>query len=155
MATMGDMTQQVATAPTKSKVTWETMSWKERIRAIVTLILLIWLLVMAFGYASSKPKATGIIAEGQKLEEGSSLACGHFRDIAGDIGNGILTPAEMRSKFKEVYNDSSIGTGPVQTGSLHLLAAGTTFSQLPTDANGQNVITAAEELSSACSAVGY
>ncbi len=78
--------------------------------------------------------------------EESSLACDHFRNIMGDVRDGLLTDAELRDKLKEVHDDAVIGTDAVQLASTHLLAAAT---------SGSGVLDAAAEMSTACKAAGH
>lgn len=53
----------------------------------------------------------------------SSLACNHFRNVAGDYD--VLTPAELREKLKEVYDNSIIASPEVRSAARSMLAAAT------------------------------
>jgi hypothetical protein len=79
--------------------------------------------------------------------EASFLACSHARNIAGDIQSGILTDAELRSKLKEVHDDSAGASYDVQTAATAMLAAATSGS------TGDMGIAMAD-MNSACSATG-
>lgn len=60
----------------------------------------------------------------------SGLACRHFRNIAGDAAEGILTDAELREKLKEVDDNASIATPEVAAAARDMLAAATSGSGL-------------------------
>lgn len=80
-------------------------------------------------------------------QDSSSLACDHFRNIASDVSQGLMTDAEMREKLKEVHDNSSIGTPKVQRAATAMLAAATSgdYGQLG------NAVT---RMGNACTAAG-
>lgn len=53
----------------------------------------------------------------------SSLACDHFRNVARDIADGVLTDAEAREKLKEVHENAIIATPAVRSAARGMLAA--------------------------------
>lgn len=76
-----------------------------------------------------------------------TLACRHFRNIMGDIGAGILTTAEVRTKFQEVHQDARLGTPAVAAAAQAALAAAT-------QDDGEAFLAAVSELHRACADVG-
>lgn len=70
------------------------------------------------------PSASGpaIPTEEESSRRGSRLACNHFRNIANDVGLGILTDEELRDKLKEVNSDDNIATPEVQSAATDMLA---------------------------------
>jgi hypothetical protein len=93
---------------------------------------------------TAKPQPTKPQADAQ-----AQLACDHFRNVADDIVNGVLTTEQVTKKLQEVY-----GTGRrseargIPEASRDLLAA---WNRADVDALG----TASKELSSACRRVGH
>ena len=77
----------------------------------------------------------------------ASLACDHFRNIVGDIDQGILTPQEVRAKMIEVHDNSSIAPRDVQDAATKLLAAAT-------QDDGPGFLVAVGAMSKACAAAG-
>jgi hypothetical protein len=73
----------------------------------------------------------------------SALACDHFRNVMVDVGDGVLSGAELRAKLAEVEGNAAIARPSVQAASRSLLAAVTTGT--PDDAK-----TAAAEMYAAC-----
>ena len=68
---------------------------------------------------TSKPKATEPEADAQ-----AQLACGHFRNVSGDIASGVLTPEQVTTKLQEVYGTARRSESPgVGVGAQKLLAA--------------------------------
>lgn len=65
---------------------------------------------------------------GSEDSGGSSLACDHFRNVAGDLSDGLLTDAELRDKLKEIHDDASIATPEVQEAARAMLSAMTSGS---------------------------
>lgn len=55
----------------------------------------------------------------------SMLACSHFRSVAYDASEGLLTDAELREKLKEVYDDSIIASPRVQKAAQRMLREAT------------------------------
>lgn len=84
----------------------------------------------------------------ERTKDSSSLACNHFRNIARDIRDGVLTPDEARTKFKQVDDDASIATPEVRQAARHLLSA-------YTQADLTGVRSAVSEMDSACSEAGH
>lgn len=77
----------------------------------------------------------------------SSLACDHFRNVAGDVSAGILTDAELRSKLQEVNSNAAIATPAVQAAATKMLRAATTGTI-------GELADAVEQMGSACRATG-
>lgn len=104
--------------------------------------------------SSNKPKPAaappGTTASGAAVpvtveDDKSSHACLHFRNIAGDISKGLLTDAEMRSKFKEVNDNAIIGTKAVQKAAQSMLSAATI-------GDASDVLSAMGDMDKACKA---
>lgn len=56
---------------------------------------------------------SGCGSAGEGLGDASAeLACTHFRDVASDAADGLLTNAELRGKLQEVYNDAKYSDSP-------------------------------------------
>jgi hypothetical protein len=85
---------------------------------------------------------------GPSPAEGSSLACDHFRNVMGDVSKGVLSDTELRTKLKQVYDDSDIATPAVQSAAQAMLSADTSGDQ-------QGLLSAAGEMDKACSAAGH
>lgn len=98
--------------------------------------------LIAVGYVNSANQTPAT-----KAKDDSSLACNHFRNIAGDVTKGVLTPTELRSKLKEVESNASIGTPEVQHAATRMLSS-STAGGLPSPES----ITA---MGDACKAAGY
>ncbi len=77
----------------------------------------------------------------------ASLACDHYRNVMTDIGKGVLTPAEIRTKTKEISDNAAIAPAAVQTAATQMLAATTAD-------NGDAFLKASSAMDSACSAAG-
>ena len=77
----------------------------------------------------------------------SSLACNHFRNVLGDVQDGVLTDTELREKLKEVESNASIASPGVQTAARQLLAAATSGSS-------EEISAAGGKLLAACSVAG-
>lgn len=98
--------------------------------------------------------ATALIAlgacssSGPSPSEGSSLACDHFRNVMGDVSKGLLSDEELRTKLKQVYDDSDIATPGVQSAAQAMLSADTNGDQ-------QGVLAAAGDMDKACTAAGH
>lgn len=86
--------------------------------------------------------------EEERQADGSSLACRHFRNIASDVSEGLLTDAELRSKLQEVRDDSSIATPAVQDASTAMLRAATA-------GDGIALTNAVNRMGDACRAAGH
>jgi len=77
----------------------------------------------------------------------SSLACDHFRNIAGDIADGVLTDSEIRSKLREVESNASIATPAIQSAARRMLAAAT-------QGDTPGLTSAAQDMGAACEEEG-
>lgn len=83
-----------------------------------------------------------------KADASAELGCGHFRNIMGDVDAGILTDAELRTKFKEVYDTAYVSENPgIAEDARAMLAA-------ITAGDGDPLVAAATAFSAACNAVG-
>ena len=78
----------------------------------------------------------------------SRLACNHFRNVARDVGRGVLTDVELRKKLKEVDDDAVIATPQVRSAATAMLAAMTTGT-------ASDLLEAIGEMDSACSTAGH
>lgn len=67
----------------------------ERLR----ILLVIGLLVLS-GCGSSSENGNG--------DASADLACTHFRNVARDYSDGLLTEDELRGKLQEVWNDARV-----------------------------------------------
>lgn len=57
-------------------------------------------------------------------DAGAKLACRHFRNVARDFSDGVLTVPEFRDKLKEVDDDASVSEEPgIASGARRMLAA--------------------------------
>lgn len=57
----------------------------------------------------------------------AELACEHFRNIMGDVSDGVLTDSELREKLKEVDSDAYVADeADIVAASRDMLAAATT-----------------------------
>lgn len=79
-------------------------------------------------------------------EEYSSLACDHFRNVAGDWD--ILTPEEKTRKLKEVHNDSAIATPAVKKWARAMVKHWIQF-------NDAKLARAVNNMGKACSEAGH
>ncbi len=76
-----------------------------------------------------------------------SLACDHFRNVAYDVGEGLLTYGEMREKLREVY-DNSFGTyNDVHSAARQMLSAATRQDE-------DRLVRAINKMDRACAAHG-
>lgn len=80
-------------------------------------------------------------------QDDSSLACDHFRNVASDGAQGLMTDEEMREKLKEVYDNSIIATADVRDAAREMLASSTSG-----DMTGLR--RAAKDMDRACTASG-
>ena len=78
----------------------------------------------------------------------SRLACEHFRNVAQDAADGVLTVPELREKLQEVEGNASIATPAVQEAARETLAAITSGSP-------EDMEAAVQALSQACSEAGW
>lgn len=78
----------------------------------------------------------------------SRRACEHFRNVMGDVRDGVLTDAELRKKLKEVHGNASIGTAQVQDAAREMLAA-------ITQDDSDSLIEATKQMDAACKAAGH
>lgn len=61
---------------------------------------------------------------GPGSDASASLACTHFRNVAADYSEGLLTVPELRTKLQEVHSDASVSTNPgIAEGARDMLAA--------------------------------
>jgi hypothetical protein len=89
-------------------------------RSLITAgLVLASLTAMACGPTSSSSKSSG--------GSDSTLACGHWDNIRGDVRAGILTDSEIRTKVSEVR--SSATSPAVKSAATDLLAAVTSRSK--------------------------
>ena len=51
----------------------------------------------------------------------SMLACSHFRSVAYDASEGLLTEEEFREKLKEVYDNAAIASPRVRRAAQRML----------------------------------
>lgn len=93
--------------------------------------------------------ATGVASgsSASSSRNDSTLACEHFRNIAYDASNGLLTPTELRTKLKQVYSNAAIATPAVQLAAQRMVAASTSL-------NYTALGNAVEAMGSACTATG-
>lgn len=112
-------------------------------RGLVVLGVLGFLL---YTFCFSGESGTGN-GSGDSARENSSLACDHFRNIAGDASSGILTDAELREKLKEVDDNASIATVRVRNAARRMLAGATSGSS--------DFEAAIREMGAACAAAGH
>jgi hypothetical protein len=63
-------------------------------------------LVAGLGCASGK----GGTSNGSASDAGAELACTHFRNVAKDQADGLLTRDELRTKLKQVASDAQGAT---------------------------------------------
>ncbi len=83
-----------------------------------------------------------------EADASTQLSCGHFRNVMGDIGNGLLTDSEIREKTKQFYDTGQRSDIPkIRLSTQRMLAAITTGD---TDA----YIAAAKSMSATCRTVG-
>lgn len=69
--------------------------------------------------AAPEPPPTTAGADGS-----TQLACEHFRNVMGDVGNGLLTVPELREKTKEFYSTGQRSEiSQVRTATRQMLAA--------------------------------
>lgn len=102
------------------------------------------MLLGVFGIAcSSEPRDPD-----EDAREQSSLACDHFRNIAGDVTEGVLTDEELREKLKEVDDNAVIATPEVRGAARAVLRA-------ITQGAGEGLSQAVEDMDEACSAAGH
>lgn len=78
--------------------------------------------------------------------EDSSLACDHFRNVASDASDGLLTDTELREKLKEVQGNAIIATQEVQGAAKAMLRA---FTQRTGE------VRAIQAMDKACSKAGH
>jgi major membrane immunogen (membrane-anchored lipoprotein) len=78
----------------------------------------------------------------------SGLACNHFRNVAGDIADGVLTDAEAREKLKEIDDNAVIATPRIQSAARGMLAA-------MTAGDIAKLTREARRMDRACSAAGH
>lgn len=124
-------------------------------------LLLVALLLLAgcashFGGGSGGTTTSGRNTSGTTSggDAGANLACTHFRNVASDAANGLLTPEEVRTKLQEVYSDARVSSSPgIADGARRMLAAVTTLIQGGgSDAEYKAAISA---FSDACTAAGF
>lgn len=92
------------------------------------------------------PEPTAAEPTDDPANDQSRLACGHFRNVAGDAD--VLTDAELRDKLKEVHDDAVIATDRVRLASRRMLSA-------VTAGNVDEFRAAVDEMDAACAAAGY
>lgn len=114
------------------------VDWKKIGVAVVAGMVLLGL----FALCSTAVKKSG---DAERDADKNVLACAHFTDVVTDIGNGLLTPSEVRQKLKEVYDDASIASPAVLASSRRLLAA---YTADPDDTGP--ILAAMGELKDAC-----
>lgn len=104
--------------------------------------------IVALGIYSSLNGGSGS-GGGGSGDAGAELACTHFRDVARDFGNGLLTLEELRGKLQEVDSNAKYSSSPgVAAGSQAMLRDITQgdIGALTTDLG---------TFSAACQAVGF
>ena len=92
----------------------------------------------------------GVISGGDDDEPdgGAQLACRHFRNVANDYSDGVLTLGELREKLKEVEDDARVSEEPgVASAARELLAAATAL-------DAAAMVPAIERLDQACTQAG-
>lgn len=100
--------------------------------------------------ATEAPAAKPVASKPAKpVADGAAhLSCEHFRNVMGDIGNGLLTDSEIRDKTKQFYDTGSVSDiATIRIATRGMLAAITSGD---TDA----YISSAKVMDKACSAVG-
>lgn len=89
---------------------------------VLIAIISIHIALLAFGSLELKAQSD-TVGEDASAE----LACTHFRNVAADVSDGLLTDQEMRGKLKEVNDTASVSEYlPVRKAARNLLASVTT-----------------------------
>lgn len=75
------------------------------------------------------------------------LACPHFRNIAGDAADGLITGPELREKIKEVEDNASVSEVP------GLSESGRRLLRAVTQGDADEFIAAVDAFSEKCASV--
>lgn len=98
--------------------------------------------------AAEKEAAEKKAAE-KEGDAAAQLACDHFRNVAGDASQGILTEAELREKLAEVDDDAQISeVDGVRNAARAMLRA-------VTQGDSEALSDAVEEMDAACDSIGH
>ena len=83
------------------------------------------------------------------VDPSAAAACSHFRNIMGDVSDGILTPVELRTKLQEVNDTARRTNAPddIQTEATAMVAAATAD-------NGNSLTASIGRMDTACTAAG-
>jgi hypothetical protein len=98
--------------------------------------------------ARSATSSTESTSSGSGTHDDSQLACRRFRNVMGDVADGVLTDAEIRDQLKEVDDNAVIATEEIQRAARSLLAAATTGTV-------DQFVDAASVMSDACRSAGF
>jgi hypothetical protein len=79
---------------------WEQPMTRRLEGALAAAVLVGWVLACG-GNSTSAPKKTG-----KPLDAGAYLACQKFSALARDLGQGVVTDAELRAGIREVYDEA-------------------------------------------------
>lgn len=88
------------------------------------------------------------VATGEFDSAGSRESCTHFRNVAGDYSNDLLTLPELRTKLQEVHERAEVASAAVRSASTAMLAA-------ITAGDTSALIEAIKTMDVACKAQGY
>lgn len=82
-------------------------------------------------------------------DAGAQVSCGHFKNVVGDISQGLLTDKQGHAKFEQVY-------ATAKTSSVQAVAQGAK-DMLAADVSGDSsaLAIAMTNFSNACTTAGY
>ena len=113
--------QEAPMPPTPAPITgvnlWGGLPKQARNLIVIGVLVLAAIVVVGISVANSNDD------EGDP-DASAELACGHFRNVAGDIAAGVLTDAEVREKLQEVDRSASVSEeAGIASGARAMLAA--------------------------------
>jgi hypothetical protein len=76
---------------------------------------------------ATAPEAASTVEPQPEADASTQASCQHFRNVIGDVGQGVLSDAELRDKFKEVNDSASVSErADIRAGGVAMLRAITT-----------------------------
>jgi hypothetical protein len=83
-----------------------------------------------------------------EVDASTRVSCAHFRNVMGDVQQGILNDAELRDKLKEVNDSASVSERE------DIRAGGTAMLRAMTTGTTEELLTAAGKFDTACDRAG-
>lgn len=101
-------------------------------KRILGALALLTALGLGIGMASDRPDRGSTTSS--RGDASARLACDHFRQVAADYRDGVLTGDELRIKLQEVHDNARVSDVPGIASNGREMLAGATSGSVPDSA---------------------